>query len=73
MTRQDANLKIVKRIWQACKDYPDWRFGQILRNLGVVEEYRNEEGVPESWINHFNKESVKTLERMIAEEKRDDV
>jgi hypothetical protein len=74
MTRQDANLKIVKKIWQAYKDHQDWRFGQILRNLGVIREIRDPKtGAPEVWVNEFNTESVQILNSMITEEKKDDV
>ena len=75
MDRRVANLKIVKMLWQACKDQPDSRFGQILRNLGVVREIRAEgdltvEQRAPRWVNEFNTESEFTLNNMIAEAKK---
>ena len=35
MTRQQANEQILEKLGQAIKDFPDWRFHQILQNIGV--------------------------------------
>ena len=53
--RQRANREILTMIEKIVEQEPDWRFGQILFNLGVV------------WYNSgdiFFDESVEILERM---------
>lgn len=35
MTRQVANRMIVEAIKDAIELYPDWRFHQILQNMGI--------------------------------------
>jgi len=50
MTRQEANLDILYILKEYVEQYPDWRFEQILCNLGI-------ESV-------FYKESTETLEEM---------
>lgn len=37
MTRQQANEQILESIRDAVKAFPDWRFHQILQNLGVEQ------------------------------------
>lgn len=55
--RQSANREILKRIAKIVEQEPDWRFGQILFNLGIV-------GYNSGDI--FFDESVEILERMEA-------
>lgn len=62
MTRQQANEEIMGRLLQAIMENPDQRFGQILRNLGIVTEIRDETHMPICWQNDFNKESEAILE-----------
>ena len=35
MNRQEANRKILELVSRAVEDFPDWRFHQILQNLGA--------------------------------------
>ena len=35
MTRLEANRSIVNLIKETIEEYPDWRFHQILQNIGV--------------------------------------
>ena len=37
MTRQEANRMIVETIKDAIELYPDWRFHQILQNMGIEQ------------------------------------
>ena len=37
MTRQVANRMIVEAIKDAIELYPDWRFHQILQNMGIEQ------------------------------------
>lgn len=60
MNRQKANLEIANIIFEAILNNPDWRFGQLLRNLSVVHEYRMLDAHT-GWLNGFNDESVDTL------------
>lgn len=55
MTRQKANKEIIKLLDNIIDEVPDWRFGQILYNLGLVT---NNEG---EVIDPFYIESEKSL------------
>ena len=35
MNRQEANRQILELVSRAVEDFPDWRFHQILQNLGA--------------------------------------
>jgi hypothetical protein len=35
MNRQEANRQILELVSKAVEAFPDWRFHQILQNLGV--------------------------------------
>lgn len=69
--RQKANFQILERLRREIKQNPDLRFGQILRNIGVVRNvdaviidsdgFRDERLL---WYNEFYTESVDTLERL---------
>jgi len=37
MTRQEANRKILEKIALIVEREPDWRFHQILQNIGVED------------------------------------
>lgn len=37
MTRLDANRKILELLKEAVEACPDWRFHQILQNIGVEQ------------------------------------
>ena len=37
MTRQAANRAIVELVRKAVERFPDWRFHQILQNIGVEQ------------------------------------
>lgn len=52
MTRQEANRKILEIIAEVVEAEPDWRFHQILQNIGAEDRYRDQ------WFD----ESVDTLE-----------
>jgi hypothetical protein len=64
MTRHEANKLILKQLSQAVKANTDQRFGQLLRNLGIVTEVRNGKGTPTHWVNEFNTESSTILDRL---------
>lgn len=58
--RQDANVELIQLLAQYLTDRPSERFGQALRNLGIVSEREvviNEGGGRESleliWENEF--------------------
>lgn len=52
MTRQEANRKILEIIAEVVEAEPDWRFHQILQNIGAEDRYRDQ------WFD----ESAETLE-----------
>lgn len=62
--RLEANRIILDTLIAAVEKYPDHRFGQILRNLEIVQEIRNADGMPVAWKNTFDEESVETLKRV---------
>lgn len=64
MTRQEANRLILKRISDEIERNPHVRFHQILRNLNVIEEFRDEFGIPKWWLNEFHAEPDLILNRM---------
>lgn len=64
MTRSEANKEIIKRLKAALKENPELRFGQALRNLGVVREMRLPMVHQPLWANSFNTESEETLKEM---------
>lgn len=55
--RKEANTQILEKITKAVELCPDWRFGQILFNLGIVSY--NSSDV-------FFDESVDILQRMTS-------
>ena len=62
MARLDDNLAILERLRAYLLANPDQRFGQALRNLGVVDEVHSADGPP--WRDGFNEEPSGTLHRM---------
>ena len=70
MTRKQANLKILKELRAYVTHNPDQRFGQILRNIGIIVDFQAEPKEPGGWEpvqwgNHFNEEPEHMLKRMI--------
>lgn len=72
-SRQEINRQILKIIGMAVEQWPEQRFGQILRNLGVVEQtglmrvsnhgkIAREENY---WYNEFMTEPEYTLARIM--------
>lgn len=62
--RQRANREILELLKAEVERNPDIRFGQMLRNIGVVlDETIAGEHRPR-WINEFNTESVDVLARI---------
>ena len=54
MTRQEANRKILEKIAKVVEAEPNWRFHQILQNIGI--ELQGQRG-QDQWFE----ESVETL------------
>jgi hypothetical protein len=63
-SRVKDNLKILKRLETYIKKNPDQRFGQVLRNAGVVIDYFEQGQFTPRWSNHFNEEPANMLIRM---------
>lgn len=70
MTRKEANLQILARITKYINQYPDMRFGQALRNLGVIVDVSDPIGGEPKWMNHFMEEPTSMIKRMNEEEKK---
>jgi hypothetical protein len=64
VTRKEANMEIIRLLVIQINQQRDVRFGQLLRNAGVIVDISNDEGPPR-WSNHFYEESDKMLERMV--------
>lgn len=64
MSRLTDNLTILKRLKTYVQRNPDQRFGQILRNIGIIVDYIPEGEHAPHWSNHFNEEPSTMLERM---------
>ena len=58
MTRQEANRMLLEKIAKVVEAEPDWRFHQILQNIGIEDRDRDQ------WFD----ESVKTLEACTVED-----
>ena len=64
MSRQEANLKILKKLEEHILNNPDTRFGQALRNTGIAVERQVRSGDFLMWANLFYVESEDTLAAM---------
>lgn len=69
MKRIVANAEIMVRLGRYLTQNPDIRFGQALRNLGIVVDFQKPpanpgEWNPVEWMNHFNEEPWDMLKRM---------
>ena len=75
MKRKEANLAILAQITHYVTMNPDMRFGQALRNMGVIMDYRivDEKGefTGVGWMNHFNEESTSILKRVKETKKKE--
>lgn len=60
--RQNVNFQILEELRKYFEKYPHERFGQGLRNIGVVDTVHNDSGV--FFSNEFNTESVATLNKI---------
>lgn len=69
MSRQYYNMIILWRLALYIRKNPDQRFGQILRNIGVVKDYMADGEWTPRWTNHFNEEPKSIVERMDAVQK----
>lgn len=63
--RQEANREILSILSEAVEKYPDWRFGQILFNHGIIEfEDNSSTSVLRSIKDPFYDESVDSLSKI---------
>lgn len=69
MTRKVANLEIMNELSEYLAQNPTMRFGQALRNIGIIVDVSNPEGAPK-WTNHFYEESDDMLKRVLKEKKK---
>lgn len=53
MKRQDDNRKILELVSKAVEEFPDWRFHQILQNLGIEQPF-NDQWYEESCVTLHN-------------------
>jgi hypothetical protein len=63
MSRKSDNLEILNQLSEYLSKNPDIRFGQALRNIGIVYDHQKPDGTVE-WANHFNEEPDMMLKRM---------
>lgn len=68
MTRQEANNAIMSILQSTINDYPDWRFGQILSNLGIATHRAHttitDEDEETDYQDIFFEESMETLDKL---------
>jgi hypothetical protein len=67
MTRKEANMEIIRLLVNCINMAPDQRFGQLLRNTGVIIDRMESGDNSPKWMNHFNEEPQAMLERMKKE------
>lgn len=60
MTRLEVNNKLLNILSATLRQYPDYRFGQALFNLGLVQR-----GFPGTILDPFFEEPQHTLERIV--------
>jgi hypothetical protein len=65
MKRLKTNRKILNLLSAAVEQHPDWRFHQILRNLGITLRDETKTGWERMYLDQFFEESDDTLERML--------
>lgn len=66
-SRQDMNLQILNILKDYIYQYPDQRFGQILRNIGIVKTEISNKTSNTYFTNIFYEEPKQTLKRMVGE------
>jgi hypothetical protein len=73
VTRKDANIQILAKLTTYVMLNDDQRFGQILRNIGVIVDFMGMDRLDGhvQWSNHFNEESTSILSRMEQTEKKE--
>lgn len=64
MNRKEANMEIIRLLVNYINMCPDQRFGQVLRNAGVIIDWRDEELHIIKWNNHFFEEPREMLTRV---------
>lgn len=66
--RMTANTELIQILTQYLITHPHERFGQALRNLGIVEEVNSVTGPFEiaarNWVNEFSVEPTVVLKRV---------
>lgn len=64
MTRFDANIALMNQLHTYLSENKDARFGQALRNVGIVVDKWNVDKQENEWINLFYEEPQFTLNRV---------
>lgn len=64
MTRQQANYKILEILKQQIEQQPDIRFSQLLKNMDIVLEIKDDFGNLLGWAGEFYVESEWLLQRI---------
>lgn len=61
LKRHEFNRKILEKLSEIVDKYPDWRFNQILENVGITDGYEYESARP---TLNFYEESVDTYKKI---------
>ena len=67
MTRKQKKLEIIKKLRDYICQHPEQRFGQALRNIGIVDTICLRDDITEYSVyftNIFNEEPEQTLKRI---------
>jgi hypothetical protein len=64
--RREANTKLIQLLTQYLTKYPHERFGQALRNIGIVTDCPYDS---RDWHNHFNE--VKCMNHRLRTKPKD--
>lgn len=62
--RFKSNMEILEKLKEYLEEHPTQRFGQALRNLGIVVDRKDNATDFPVWENHFNEEPQLMLARM---------
>ena len=63
LQRIKDNAKLLNHLGKYMLRHPTERFGQALRNVGLVRDFTDEQGVTQ-WTNEFNTEPAQMLKRV---------
>lgn len=76
MQRKQINLQIIDELRDYICKHPEQRFGQALRNIGIVDTVNLQDNIPDSggpyFTNIFYEEPEYTLKRLFDKKPKEE-